>query len=233
MPDKPDLGLLFLHALPLDGSMWDGQMDLLPNRTYAPTLYGFGTSLQDWAVEALSLVKEEKLIVVGCSVGGSCALEVAQLAPERMAALVLIGTKPRHRPEPTARDAALDLISKEGLGAAWDVYWAPLFSPNTNRSIVAHAKDQALSLPACDVANGVSVFHSRESADGFAAGCDIPLTIVTGEHDVAPGVPACEEVAATAKRGSLHVVPNCGHYVPLEQPERLRRILEAVIAANS
>ncbi len=233
MSNTRDLGLLFLHALPLDGSMWAGQVDLIPDRTYAPTLYGFGTSLKEWAVKALSLAKEERLIVVGGSVGGSCALEVAQLAPERVAALVLVGTKPRHRPEPAVRDEALNLISKEGLGAAWDTYWGPLFSPQTKPSIVESAKNSALSLPAHEIANGVAVFHSRESADGFVAGCDIPITMVTGEHDTAPGVQACEEVAASAKRGSLHVVPNCGHYVPLEQPQRFRKILEGVVTTHA
>eukprot|EP00439_Symbiodinium_sp_Y106_P089954 s1_g2490.t1 len=233
MPKTSDLGLLFLHALPLDGSMWAGQRDLIPGRTYAPTVYGFGTSLKDWALEALSLAKEEKLIVVGCSVGGSCALEVAQLAPERMAALVLVGTKPSHRPEPAVRDEALTLIENEGLGAAWDSYWAPLFSPETNPSIVAYTKDKALNLPASDIANGVSVFHSRESSDAFVAGCDIPITMVTGEHDMAPGVRACEEIAASAKRGSLQIIPNAGHYVPLEQPQAFRKILEGVVAAHA
>lgn len=43
------LELLFLHALPLDGSMWAAQMDLLPGRAYAPTLYGFGNTIDSWA----------------------------------------------------------------------------------------------------------------------------------------------------------------------------------------
>ena len=38
--------LLFLHALPLDGSMWAGQMELLPGASFAPTLYGMGDSVE-------------------------------------------------------------------------------------------------------------------------------------------------------------------------------------------
>jgi len=115
MSNDHDLGLLFLHALPLDGSMWTRQMDVLPGGTYAPTLYPLGTTLRDWAIEALALAKEEKLIVVGCSVGGSCALEVAKLAPDRCASLILIGTKPKHRPQPDLRNEALATIANEGL----------------------------------------------------------------------------------------------------------------------
>ena len=65
-----NLELLLLHVLPLDGSMWASQLDLLPGATYAPTLYGFGDRVEDWASEALSLPKGNQLIVVGCSVGG-------------------------------------------------------------------------------------------------------------------------------------------------------------------
>jgi pimeloyl-ACP methyl ester carboxylesterase len=123
-----ELGLLLLHALPLDGSMWASQMDLLPGAVWAPTLYGLGDSIEAWAAAVLQQVPCERLIVAGCSVGGSCALEVAALAPERVAALVLIGAKAGHRPEPALRDTALALLQGEGVEAAWARYWAPLFS---------------------------------------------------------------------------------------------------------
>ncbi|MGR9431330.1 alpha/beta fold hydrolase [Rhizobium leguminosarum] len=66
-------------------------MELLPGATYAPTLYSFGDRIESWAEKALALTTAKRLVVVGCSVGGSCALEVAALAPDRVAALVLIG----------------------------------------------------------------------------------------------------------------------------------------------
>ena len=48
------LGLLFLHALPFDGSMWAGQMDLLPGASIAPTLYGLGDTVEEWAAAVLA-----------------------------------------------------------------------------------------------------------------------------------------------------------------------------------
>lgn len=62
--------------------MWANQMDLVPDKTIAPTLYKFGDSIEEWAAKALQLAKSDRLIVVGCSVGGSCALEMAIAAPE-------------------------------------------------------------------------------------------------------------------------------------------------------
>lgn len=43
-----ELELLLLHALPLDGTMWAEQMELLPGTTYAPTLYPFGDQIEVW-----------------------------------------------------------------------------------------------------------------------------------------------------------------------------------------
>ena len=54
MAIRKNLELLFLHALPLDGSMWAAQKQLLPDSTYTPTLYPFGDSIEAWAVAALN-----------------------------------------------------------------------------------------------------------------------------------------------------------------------------------
>src|SRR5262245_41107688 len=110
MMRKGKLELLFLHALPLDGTMWAGQQHLLPRSTYTPTLYTLGDSVEAWAAAALKLVKGDRLIVIGCSVGGSCALEVAAIAPHRVAALVLIGTKAGHQPDPALHASALKVL---------------------------------------------------------------------------------------------------------------------------
>jgi pimeloyl-ACP methyl ester carboxylesterase len=80
MVAREKLELLFLHALPLDGSMWSAQMQLLPGSTYEPTLYPLGDSVEAWAAAALKVPKGDRLIVVGCSIGGSCALELAVAA---------------------------------------------------------------------------------------------------------------------------------------------------------
>jgi pimeloyl-ACP methyl ester carboxylesterase len=140
MTTREKLELLFLHALPLDGSMWAGQKQLLPGSTYTPTLYPFGDSIEAWAAAALKVAKGDRLVVVGCSVGGSCALELAVAAPERVAALVLIGTKAVHRPDPALHASALEMLQEKGLEEAWKVFWAPLFSRSAKSRVVSDAK---------------------------------------------------------------------------------------------
>jgi pimeloyl-ACP methyl ester carboxylesterase len=222
-------GILFLHALPLDGRMWSAQANLVPGSTYAPTLYGCGDTMREWATEALSPVKEERIIVVGNSVGGSCALEVASIAPERVAALVLIGTNARHRPDPELHARALHILRREGVEAAWATFWNPLFADG-NVEARSQALQLALSHPQEDIARGTTVFHTRPNREEFLAELEIPVVFVTGAHDIAPGPDSSARQAALARNGRLHVIEDCGHYVPMERPDVLNAILQDVIA---
>ena len=42
MKTLTDLGMLLLHALPMDRRMWENQLQIMPGRTVAPNLYDFG-----------------------------------------------------------------------------------------------------------------------------------------------------------------------------------------------
>ena len=224
-----NLELLLLHALPLDGSMWAAQLDLLPGATYAPTLYGFGDRVEDWAAEALKLPRGNQIIVVGCSVGGSCALEVAALAPERIAGLVLIGTKAARRLDSALRATAVKALREQGLEAAWREWWEPAFSTTASPATIADARHILMRQPLEDVVLGVEAFHTRQSRDDFLSTFSGPVHVVTGADDVLPGLATSSKQADLAPNGCLHVIPECGHYVPMERPEALNSIVRQLI----
>lgn len=232
MRSRPKLGLLFLHALPLDGSMWTGQSNLPVQSTYRPTLYTLGESTQAWAASVLNDAAEERLIVVGCSAGGSCALDVAAASPDRVAALVLIGTKANHRPDPTLHSLALETIENQGLDAAWTRFWAPLFSKSVSASVIDSAKAIFDRQSAENIEKGITAFHTRPSRDDVLATFPGQITIISGAEDSAPGLKVSAAQAKAARNGRLIIIPDCGHYVPLEKPKRLNEILREVIQAQ-
>ena len=232
MTRESDLGML-LHALPLDSEMWSEQMLLLPDKTYSPNLYEFGDSIEVWAERSLAVSKSKRLIVVGCSVGGSCALEIARLAPERVAALVLIGTKTGHDPNPDLYASSISCVKNHGVEAAWEAYWEPLFLGSRGEWAAPLAKALALRQSAQNLMNGLSAFHTRPSRDDFVAKCNIPIHVVTGEHDTLPGITYCRDLAATAKCGHLHVIGSSGHYVPMVKPRELNALLSDIIEKHS
>jgi pimeloyl-ACP methyl ester carboxylesterase len=218
--------LLLLHPLPLDGSIFDDDLGLL-GECVAPTLYGAGTSIVAWAHAALDAVGDGPVVVVGNSIGGSCAIEVAKLAPTKVKALVLLGTKPAHRPEPGLRDEALELIDAYGLGAAWERYWRPLFGPTASAESVDRAWLSAAAQGPDAVANGVRVFHSRPSRESFLKSWTGPVALVSGEHDIRPE--RTRELTGHLPEGRFHLIPDVGHYVPLEAPAALTSIVRDVL----
>jgi pimeloyl-ACP methyl ester carboxylesterase len=86
--------IALLHALPFDERLWEPQLPALAgHEVHAPTLYGLGSSMDEWALGVLQQVPG-KLVAVGASMGGYCASAIARLAPERLEAI-------RDRPDST------------------------------------------------------------------------------------------------------------------------------------
>jgi pimeloyl-ACP methyl ester carboxylesterase len=219
---------VLLHAPPFDGRMWRAEGDLVPGGTFAPSLYRLGETLEEWAQGVLASVGDDPLVVVGCSVGGSCALEVARAAPDQVLGLVLVGAKAGVRPDPDLRDEAVELLSREGMEAGWRAYWRPLFGPDTPAAVLARARALALAQDVDDVIRGVRAFHDRRDLTDFARDWPKPLVVIGGELDRAPA-PATAAQLAVGPNRQHDLVRNCGHYVNLERPRELRALLASAL----
>lgn len=53
--------------------------------------------------------------------------------------------------------------------------------------------------------------------------------VVTGADDVLPGLATSSKQADLAQNGCLHIIPECGDYVPMERPEALNSIIGQLI----
>lgn len=233
MTAAPNLALLLLHALPLDGRMWSKQLDIAPGRTFAPDLYEFGSRIQDWAASCIQLIPHERFMVVGCSVGGSCALEIMHLAPDRVAGAVLIGTKARHDPDPEALSASQKTVEEHGVAGAWERYWEPLFELSGDDEIVQIAQKITLEQSDAALISGLQSFHTRESREDVVQASTVPIHVVTGDQDELPGIDYSRRLASLSKSAQLHVFENCGHYVPMMQPTKLNQLIGETIAVAS
>jgi pimeloyl-ACP methyl ester carboxylesterase len=203
--------------------MWPDETRTPGSGSVAPDLYELGDSMEAWASGVLDLLEPGPLVLVGNSVGGSCAIEMARLAPHRVRLIVLVGAKPGHRPEPAFRDQAVRVIAEEGMAAAWQEYWEPLFAADTEPSVLQRARAIALSLSVDAVINGVQVFHSRPDRSAFLESLDVPVLVVSGAHDRTPGNSSA--LVAKLRSGSFRLVEGAGHYVPIERPTEFAAIV--------
>ena len=220
----PTMRLVLLHALPFDRRMWDTTRPMLAD-ALVPTFYGLGDSIQEWATAILDECRgDDDLIVVGSSVGGSCALEIARTSPHKVRGIVLVGSKATVRRDPASRDAVVGVLQDEGISAAWLRYWAPLFGPNAAPETLAAAHRLALEQNVDDVIRGVRAFHDRPDHAEFVSTWTRHLVVVTGAEDRTP-TPAVARASVQGARREQVIVENCGHYVSLEQPDMFHAIL--------
>jgi 3-oxoadipate enol-lactonase len=95
--------LLLVHAGIADRRMWDDQVGPFAAagwRVVAADLPGFGETPRPdgpvalWATlrDLLARLGVDRAVVVGCSLGGRAAVDLAVAAPERVRALVLVGS---------------------------------------------------------------------------------------------------------------------------------------------
>ena len=219
--------------MPFDGRMWTPQVRAFAGATVVPSLYALGDSLAQWAEAVLNLTDSNDLLVVGSSCGGSCALEMARRCPDRIAGLVLVGSKAAHRPEPQLRDRYIDLQRQGGAAALWDELGPRYFGPSSPASSVAKGRAWALEQSAEDLIRGTAAFHSRPDASDVVVRWGKPLTVIVGEDDGFVSANKARELAASAPQGKCHVVPGAGHFPNLDAPDSFNQLLRcAVDAAN-
>ena len=101
-----------------------------------------------WADAVLESVAG-RLVLVGASMGGYCALAAARRAPERVAGLVLVGS--RADPDPPerreAREEQLRTIAEGGAAALWEAMAPSLFADGADPAIVERARAIAVEQP--------------------------------------------------------------------------------------
>ena len=211
--------IVHLHAFPLDERMWDGA-------EAAPRLYGLGGSMDEWA-DAVLESHPGRLILVGSSMGGYAALAAARRAPERLAGLLLVGSRPEpDTPERFAKRAETIAIARErGAEGVWEAMRGSLFHDDSDPDVVARARELALARTEDELVTALEAIRDRpDSTDAYRSLGDRAHAVV-GDRD--PFVPVED-----AKRfdPDAVVLPGAGHLVSLERPDEFRRILDEAVA---
>jgi pimeloyl-ACP methyl ester carboxylesterase len=211
--------VVFLHAFPLDERMWH-------MGTHAPRLYGLGSSMDDWA-DAVLESYPGRLILIGASMGGYAALAAARRAPERIAGLLLAGSRPEaDTPERYAKRAETIAIARDrGADGVWDAMRATLFGDDSDQDVVARARGLALDRTEDELVTALEAIRDRpDSTEAYRALGDRALTVV-GDRD--PFVPV--EDARRFEPDAV-VLPACGHLVSLERPAEFGLVLDDAVA---
>lgn len=234
--------VLLLHGGLGDSGLWGPAVPFLSDRfqTIRTDLRFFGRSTGpaapwSWHDDVVGVLDElgiERAALVGLSLGGRIAIDVALDAPERLWALALVAPGlsghdgSPYSPEQEARYEAAEAAGD--LDAAMEVdfeVWAPLGADEQIRALWRETPD-ASPLP-----QGVEPLPARGGiAKPRLSELALPTLIATVAHDPADFREIGPLIAREAPN-ARHVELDSDHYVTLREPELLSRVLLEFFAA--
>ena len=185
-----------------------------------------GSSIEEMASWVLSQAAPS-FALVGFSHGAIVAMEIMRQAPERVSKLCLISANPRAASE---QQLKLWVSWQEALNEGGFAEIIEAFNKNT------YSDDQAIksTITRMAVDIGSEVFKkqlqslaSRIDSRPFLSKVNCPTLLLVGQHDKVTPPEFHFEIQAYIANAELRVIDECGHYLPLEQAEKLTSILQA------
>ena len=169
------------------------------------------------------------LVPVGLSMGGYVALEMARLAPERIAGMALLSTNVGVDNDKRAneRRRAIELANHKGFRGITRSFLSKLISKTAPIDLVL--ADDILAM-ARDVGRETfvrqqtAVLGRRDQRDTLA-GFNAPVLVLCGTSDLVTPPEFSIEMADLASNGTLKLLDGIGHLSSLEAPEAVTKAL--------
>lgn len=239
---------VFIHGFPLDGRMWEPQVNALggSRRLIVPDLRGFGDSdvpedrsaysVDSFADDVKAVLDDagvDKAIVCGLSMGGYITFAFLRKYRESVAALVLADT--RAEPDPPEakekRTGQQEQVSKDGPGGLIEALPNALTSDRSrakNENLVPQLK-QLMDNPGAGFIGALEAMKNRPDSSDDLAGVDVPTLIVVGEDDGLTPPDAARTMHEAIGGSQMVVIPEAGHFSNLESSDEFNRALEAFL----
>lgn len=217
----PATQLVFLHGFGEDERVW---ADFLPVHTFSfpiicPT-YATWTdcaTLADYARKIVSLLPSDgPFILVGHSMGGYIALEIASQFPELIQKVVMLHSTfvADSAEKKVNRDRTADLLAKKGTAFFIGPFLPNLFA-TVSQELISTLADRYRTLPAEGLIAATRAMRDRKDFTSFVQQTTIPFLFILGEQDA---LISTESITRFVTK-SVVILPNVGHQGTYEAPE--------------
>lgn len=206
-----------------------------------PERYGIGHATED-ILSVLDALGIQRVGLLGYSMGGRVAISLAILAPERLSALILESASPGIRDagarcERAVADAELaTAIEQDGIEPFVDRWERlPLFASQATlpEPVRQGLRTRRLQNSPVGLANSLRGLGQgvQPPMHDYLQQIRVPTLLIAGGLD--PAYCALgQEMRTLIPRARLEVVPDAGHAVHLEQPERFRALVLEFLNQN-
>jgi 3-oxoadipate enol-lactonase len=239
------LPIVFLHAFPLNRTMWAAQEKTLSSqfRTITIDLRGHGESdaplwrytLEQSADDVCALLDHleiQRALFAGLSMGGYILFTFYRKYASRVKGLLLADTKAQADTEEGkhGRFQLAQIAYKKGPSAVADVMIPKLLNPatiQTNPDLLRQVRAMIESTQISGIAGGLMAMAERPDSLAFLNQIACPTQIVVGEMDQATPPLDAKLMAEQIPQARLAIIPNAAHLANLEQPEAFNQIISA------
>lgn len=239
--------LLFLHAFPLDLTMWDAPAEALAQlyRVVRFDCRGLGQTppgeglltmerIADDAVALLDHLGLSRAVVVGCSMGGYAAFALVRRHAQRLRGLVLADTR-AEADTPEGRQGRAQLAERvrlEGAAAVREAFLPKLLGATSQREragLVARVEQQILAASPRGLVDGLMGLSARADSTPTLADIRVPTLVVCGEEDLLTPPADARRLAQGIAGSRLEILPGAGHLPSLETPDDFTRVVRAFL----
>lgn len=239
--------VLFIHAFPLNRTMWAPQVSAMVDRCrcIAADLRGFGDSrrqppytMEQYATDLAALLDHlnvEKVVLVGCSMGGYVSFEFWRRYRDRVRAMVLVDTRATADSAEAMqrRHQQIELVRTEGSTAIANAQIASMVGKTTREKqpdtydAVHRMMAQA---PVDGLAGALDAMMKRADSTADLSQIDVPTLVVVGEEDAITPVKEARAMQEKISGSSLEVIASAGHLSCLERPAAFNHVLMEFIS---
>ncbi len=241
-----DLPIVFLHAFPLDHSMWAPQVGALvrQGRCVAPDLRGFGASTTappysmdqyaDDVAALLDLLGAHPAVVIGLSMGGYVAFAFWRRHRARVRALVLADTRPGADTDEgrEKRRRLIEVARTRGSGTVAEMQIGTMVADTTRqrRPEVAEAvRAMMAAAPVEGIVGALEAMMARPDSTPTLATIDVPTLIIVGDEDALTPPKEAQAMHEEIRGSRLEVVAQAGHICNLERPAAFTHVLSEFV----
>lgn len=237
--------LVLLHGFPLDRSMWRPVTPLIDHswRVIAPDLPAMGEStarpqpsiagITDAVFATLDAIGiRDRVVLAGLSMGGIVCFEAWRRYANRIAALLLIDTRPNAETTEgrAARYAVAENVEREGSGIVADSMRGRLFAPSTSMALQDEWFARIAGQPRDGTAACARALGDRADSWPTLASITVPTLIIVGDQDAITPPDLAREMHAKIVGSRLAIITGAGHMPPVEQPHATARAINDFLA---
>jgi pimeloyl-ACP methyl ester carboxylesterase len=235
--------VIFIHAFPLNQSIWDDQVAALKQsyRTITLDLRGFGSSdapagpysMEEMAADVRALMTKiglDDAVFVGLSMGGYISLAFYRSYPEQVRALVLADTRASADNEEgrERRMRSAERAEREGAQAIAGEMLPMLLAPETiekNAALVARVRAMIESNSPSAIASAQRAMAGRPDSSRLIERMNIPVLVIVGSEDSLTKVEESKAMSDKIPGSRLRVIEGAGHLSNVERPAEFNRAL--------